>query len=125
MAPAGVQLARHQELGFSVGTYYFDSAYYLGGDPWFAAIPHSASTARIRFQIEGPGIQPLSDESWAMDNLRIHVAGAGQGSTTTFGTSCGPVLGASGVPGLGRPLDLVATNLPAGMSVARSRSVVR
>ncbi len=57
------------EEDISVGTNYFDSAYHLGGDPFFAAIPHTAATVTVRFQIEGPGIQPLQDESWTMDNL--------------------------------------------------------
>jgi hypothetical protein len=71
--PAGVQLARRQDLGFSVGTYYFDSAYNLSADPTFQNIAHTASTATFTFQIEGVGNQDLNDESWAMDNLRVSV----------------------------------------------------
>ena len=71
--PSGVQLARRVDLGFTTGpgTYFTDSAYWLGGDPYFAAFAHAAATATITFAIEGPGIQPLADESWAMDNLRV------------------------------------------------------
>jgi hypothetical protein len=70
--PTGVQLARHVDLGFSgPGSYYTDSAYDLSLDQAFQHLAHSASTATLTFQIEGPGIQPLDDESWAMDNLRI------------------------------------------------------
>lgn len=72
--PAGVELARRQNLGFSgPGGYYTDSAYNLGADPRFRNIPHTASTATFTFQIEGEGIQSLADESWAMDNLKVSV----------------------------------------------------
>lgn len=72
--PLGVTLARRVDLGFSgPGGFFTDSAYYLGADPVFQNIPHTGSTATFTFQIEGPGIQPLSDESWAMDNLRVSV----------------------------------------------------
>ncbi len=72
--PAGVQLARHVNLGFSgPGSYYTDSAYNLGADPTFLNIAHTGATATFTFQIEGVGIQTLSDESWAMDNLRVSV----------------------------------------------------
>ena len=64
------------DLGFSgPGSFFTDSAYYLGADPVFQNIAHTGSTAIFTFQIEGPGIQPLDDESWAMDNLSISVAG--------------------------------------------------
>ena len=73
--PAGVELARHVDLGFSgPGSYYTDSAYNLGADPIFGNIAHSASTANIQFFIQGVGIQSLDDESWAMDNLTVTVA---------------------------------------------------
>ncbi len=81
--PPGVQLARRVDLGFSgPGSYYTDSAYDLSADPVFHNRPHTASTAVVTFLIEGPGIQPLDDESWAMDNLRLVLEG-----TTT---ACGP-----------------------------------
>ena len=73
--PAGVELARHVDLGFSgPGGYYTDSAYNLGADPIFSNIAHSTSTASIQFFIQGVGIQDLNDESWAMDNLTVTVA---------------------------------------------------
>jgi hypothetical protein len=76
VGPPGVTLARRVDLGFSQGFFYFDSAYDLGRDPRFQAIPHSSSTLVVEWLIEGPGIQDLGDESWAMDNLRI-VLGSG------------------------------------------------
>ena len=74
--PAGAELARRVDLGFQgPGGFYTDSAYDFGADPQFAGLAHTASTATFTFLIEGPGIQPLDDESWAMDNLRVTVAG--------------------------------------------------
>jgi hypothetical protein len=72
--PAGVELARHQNLGFGgPDGYYTDSAYDFGVDPRFRNIAHSASSLTVSFLIEGEGIQSLDDESWAMDNLRVEV----------------------------------------------------
>jgi hypothetical protein len=64
------------DLGFSgPGSYYTDSAYDLSMDPAFANIAHSATSATVQFRIFGAGIQPLDDESWALDNLQISVNG--------------------------------------------------
>jgi len=72
--PAGVELARHLDLGFSgPASYYTDSAYNLGADPRFANFAHTGSTATIEFFVFGEGNQSLGDESWAMDNLRVSV----------------------------------------------------
>jgi PEP-CTERM motif len=74
VAPSGVELARHVDMGFGgPGSYYTDSAYNLGADATFANIAHTAPTAVFTFQIEGVGNQTLDDESWAMDNLRVSV----------------------------------------------------
>ncbi|QOI99738.1 MAG: PEP-CTERM sorting domain-containing protein [Phycisphaeraceae bacterium] len=74
--PPGVELARRVDLGFSgPGGFYTDSAYNLAADPVFSGIPHTAPTLTISFIMEGPGIQPLDDESWALDNLRIVLHG--------------------------------------------------
>ena len=76
----GVALARQIDLGFSdpgavfPNSPYTDSAYNLGTDPSFQNIPHTASSVTITFQIEGPGIQELSDELWAIDNLSVSVS---------------------------------------------------
>lgn len=78
--PAGVTLARQADLGFSQGFYYSDSAYNLGADPRFANFAHTGSSATIDFFIFGPGNQPLDDESWAMDNLRVSVTTNGNGN---------------------------------------------
>ena len=82
--PPGVELARHVDLGFSgPGGFFTDSAYNLAADPTFSNIPHTASSATIRFVIEGQGVQSLADESWAMDNLVVQVAGGGPAPTPT------------------------------------------
>ncbi len=71
--PPGGELARHVNLGFSVGGFYTDSAYDMSLEPAFQGIPHAAASAVFTFVIEGVGIQDLADESWAMDNLRVSV----------------------------------------------------
>jgi hypothetical protein len=72
LPPPGVQLARRVDLGFSgPGGYYTDSAYNMAVEPRFHMLPHTGATAVFTFLIEGPGIQSLADESWAMDNLRV------------------------------------------------------
>lgn len=74
--PPGGQLARRVDLGFSgPGSYYTDSAYNFGVDSRFQNLSHTDSVAVLTFQIEGPGIQPLDDESWAMENLGITLSG--------------------------------------------------
>lgn len=91
--PAGVELARHLDLGFSgPGSFFTDSAYNLGADLDFANFAHSASSATIEFFIFGPGNQSLTDESWAMDNLRV--------SVTTNGTAV-PEPGSLALLGMG------------------------
>lgn len=75
LPPAGVELARHVDLGFQgPGGYYTDSAYDLGADPVFQNIAHTGAVATFTFQVEGEGIQTLDDESWAMDRLKVSVS---------------------------------------------------
>jgi hypothetical protein len=114
VSPLGVELARHVDLGFSgPGAYYTDSAYWLGGDPQFQHIGHTASSLTITLQIEGPGIQSLGDESWAMDNLRLSVfTVSNPGSATAYGTSCGPSLSVFGLPTSGQAIPVFVQDLP-------------
>lgn len=117
--PAGVQLARHQDLGFSgPGNYYTDSAYDLGSDPFFASIAHTAAVATITFVMEGPGIQSLADESWAIDELRVHLSSATLGTSAPYGTSCGPALVATSAPRIGQNFGLAVSSLPTGTVAA-------
>jgi hypothetical protein len=82
--PTGVELARRVDLGFGgPGGFFTDSAYNLGADPVFSNIPHTASSATITFLIRGEGAQSIDDESWAMDNLAVSVAGGGPVATPT------------------------------------------
>lgn len=68
----GLELARLVDLGFSgPGGFFTDSAYALGREAVFKNIPHTASSAVITFVVEGPGIQPIEDESWGIDNLQV------------------------------------------------------
>jgi len=72
VSPPGAELARHVDLGFSgPGGWYTDSAYNFAVDPRFSGLAHFSSEAVLTFQIEGPGIQSLDDESWAMENLSV------------------------------------------------------
>ncbi len=71
--PPSVELARRQDLGFTQGGFYLDSAYNLGADPIFSDFAHTGSSATIQFFIFGTGNQTLNDESWAMDNLEVGV----------------------------------------------------
>lgn len=74
--PPGGELARHADLGFSgPGSYYTDSAYNFGVDSRFSNLGHTGSVAVISFLMEGPGVQSLDDESWAIDNLSVSLSG--------------------------------------------------
>ena len=72
--PAGGELARKVDLGFTVGGFWFDSAYDMGVDPIFDDIPHSSSSLTIEW-IPGQGWQGGTDESFAIDNLTVTING--------------------------------------------------
>lgn len=114
VSPPGVELARRIDLGFSgPGSYYTDSAYWLGGDPLFQNVGHTGSTLVLTFVIEGPGIQPLNDESWAIDELTVTIdTVTNPGYALAYGTSCGPVLAATVAPRIGRAMPLLVTGMP-------------
>ena len=118
--PAGVELARRVDLGFSgPGGFYTDSAYWLGADPTFLAIGHTASTVTIAMRIEGGGIQSLTDESWALDNLTIRALNAANpGTVIAYGQGCGPTLSVFGSPRIGTTMPIHGANLPAGSVAA-------
>jgi hypothetical protein len=80
--PFSAQLARRVDLGFGgPGGYYTDSAYNFAMDPRFRGLAHTGSTAVLTFQMEGPGVQSLDDESWAMDNFRVSLRGVACGTS--------------------------------------------
>lgn len=71
VAPAGGELARKKNLGFTADGFYLDSAYDFNVDGRFQNFAHTATSVSISFSIEGAGIQSLDDESWAVDNLQV------------------------------------------------------
>jgi hypothetical protein len=74
--PPGAELARRVDLGFrGPGGFYTDSAYNFAVDSRFSHLAHTGSVAVISFLMEGPGVQPLDDESWAIDNLSVSLSG--------------------------------------------------
>ena len=60
-----------------------DSAYNMGLDSVFDAIPHTASTLTIEWLAEG-GWEGGADESWGIDNVEITLNGVPVQSTATF-----------------------------------------
>ena len=73
--PPGGELARRVDLGFSgPGSYYTDSAYDMFLESRLQNLAHTGASAVITLQMEGPGIQDLSDESWGMDHLTVSVS---------------------------------------------------
>jgi serine/threonine protein kinase len=83
-APPGALLSRGTNLGFNDNTYYnHDRAYDLSVDPAFSSIPHTADSVTVTWRVVTPmaaGMgsqqwQGLDDESWAIDNVRVEVAG--------------------------------------------------
>lgn len=119
--PAAVVLARRVDLGFGgPGSFFTDSAYDFGADPRFANLPHTATTAVFDFEIRGPGIQPLNDESWAIDEVRILARTTQSGTAADYGTSCGPILHSTDPRVLGT-FTVTASNLaPSATAVSLS-----
>jgi hypothetical protein len=70
--PSGNQTADRVELGFSV---FPDSAFDMGLDSTFDAIPHVANTLTIGWFASGSGWQGVTDESWAIDSVEIILNG--------------------------------------------------
>jgi hypothetical protein len=84
VAPVGGLLSSGTNLGFTGGGFYdHDRAYNMGVDPVFT-VAHTASTVTIVWKISaisGPAAdqwQGGTDESWALDNVKVSVS-----STTT------------------------------------------
>ena len=69
----GVELARLQELGFSEGSLYRDSAYDMGNEPALQGIEHTADSITIELFANGGDWEGGDDESWAIDNLEVNV----------------------------------------------------
>jgi hypothetical protein len=84
-----------------------DSAYDLGADPSFTAIPHTSSVLVVEFFTSGAGWQggdfPAfpNDESWAIDNISISIDSTPVPEASTLGL-LGLGLGCLGVATLRR-----------------------
>ena len=68
---AGVALTEGTSLGFNAG--FVDSAYDMGLQADFNAIPHTGSDLTIEFFASGAGFQGGTDESFALDNIEVVV----------------------------------------------------
>ena len=79
MPPPGVELARHEDLGFRPpASFFWDSAYDMGQDPTFNNIAHTSSTLTVNWFRNGGNVinsPSFVDESWAIDNLSVTLHG--------------------------------------------------
>lgn len=71
VAPTGGLLSSGTNLGFSANN---DSVYDMSLDAALRDIPHTASTATLSFFAGGSNWDGGTDESWAMDNLKVTVS---------------------------------------------------
>lgn len=85
-AAPGTILSMGTNLGFSNGSYYGrDRAYDLGNEPAFQDIPHTADSLVIVWKlsaVSGGAAQQWqggTDESWAIDNVRVSLRLASAG----------------------------------------------
>lgn len=89
VAPPGALLSSGTERGWSVGSWYSrDRAYDLSVEPAFIDIPHTASTLTLTFRlgaVSGGAAQNWqggTDESWAIDNLKVTLGNSASASPT-------------------------------------------
>ena len=69
--PADVLLARSEDLGFTTGTQFLDSAYDLRDELSLKEIPHTADTVTIELFASGDDWQGGDNASWAIDNFEV------------------------------------------------------
>jgi len=74
--PAGSLIFRDEEAGFNGTDLYREAGYDMGSLPALRDFPHTSSTATISWFVSGDGWEGGSEESWALDNLRVSVASA-------------------------------------------------
>ncbi len=86
LAPVGGLLSSGVDLGFSYGSWYTrDRAYDMSVEPVFNNIPHTADSLVVTWYlgaVSGSAAQNWqggTDESWALDNVRVSVSGAATG----------------------------------------------
>ena len=86
--PAGVALTPPPltDLGFPgpSGPLVYDSAYNMGLDPTFDAIPHTADTLTVEWYAGGGGWEGGANESWGIDNVEVTLNVVPVESTATF-----------------------------------------
>jgi len=71
--PAASLIFRDENIGFNSAQSSPDAAYDMGQIPSLSNIPHTASSATIRWFVTGDGWEAGSDKSWAIDNLKVVV----------------------------------------------------
>lgn len=73
VAPPGVALGDpiYAQRARSNGSIFSDAGYDMSRDPVFRSIPHTSDTLTIEWLASGLGWQGGTDESWALDNVRI------------------------------------------------------
>jgi Ca2+-binding RTX toxin-like protein len=65
----GVELGTVAQRGFNAT--WNDRAFDMAAEPLLSAIPHTASSATLRFFADGAGWSGGTDESWAIENLQV------------------------------------------------------
>lgn len=71
--PAGSLIFRDEDIGFNSAQSPLDAGYDMGRVPSLRNIPHTSSSATIRWFVTGNGWEAGADESWAIDNLKVTV----------------------------------------------------
>ena len=71
MPPADVLLASSEDLGFTTGPQFLDSAYDLRNELSLKEIPHIADTVTIELFASGDDWQGGDNASWAIDNFEV------------------------------------------------------
>ena len=69
--------ARFVDRGFAQVATVGDAAYDMSVEPRLQAIPHTGSTLTIRWFGSGGGLEPVTNESWAIDNVKVTLNGPG------------------------------------------------
>ena len=71
--PARSLIFRDENIGFNSTQSAPDAGYDMGNIPSLKNIPHTESSATIRWFVTGDGWEAGSDKSWAIDNLKVIV----------------------------------------------------
>ena len=85
--PAGSLIFRDEDIGFNSAQFPFDAGYDMGRVPSLRNISHTSSSATIRWFVTGNGWEAGSDESWAIDNLKVTVTPSPNEALVSAGAS--------------------------------------